>query len=148
MGWDRDGTIPPDLETCLLEELTMKAEEGVIRPIACEIIAGSLHHDYEAYAAMEKIDYKLGREVWGAVVLIDSTGSENCPYCFKTLHEMEGPIYYDCPHYILDLLPPTEDDDANHWRRTCRESAASIMYRPKQGNLIKFHSARMRKKGF
>jgi hypothetical protein len=140
--------IPCDLKTCLVEELTLQADEGVVRPIAYEIVPGSLHHDYEAYAAMEKIDYKLGREVWGAVILIDSTGRETCPYCFKTLHEMEGPIYHDCPSYILDLLPPTEDDDANLWRRACRDSADSILHRPGRGNLINFHSARMRKRGF
>jgi hypothetical protein len=39
----------------------------------------------------------------------------------KDMDETVEPYYYDCPKRILDLLTPTNDERANHWRQVNRD---------------------------
>lgn len=41
--------------------------------------------------------------------------------------EEEGPVLDFCPERILDLLSPTDDVLALHWRERCRDQAAEVL---------------------
>jgi len=43
---------------------------------------------------------------------------------YKPMDEGTDPFVYDCPTSILDMLSPTDNDTALHWRATCRERIA------------------------
>lgn len=69
---------------------------------------------------------KTYNEVFG-MVIPTSVSTKHCPYyqyelIYKTIGEQSGPFYYDCPKSILNLLSPTEDDEANKWRAKCRKN--------------------------
>lgn len=58
---------------------------------------------------------------------------------YKAMSEDCGPYYYDCPKTILDLLTPTDNENAVSWREECRKRLA----KPKLsdlpvGTIIKF----------
>lgn len=72
------------------------------------------------YAAMETTT-PTAREVWALVVLTSVSGRE---FCYKEMDETEGPYKYDCPAAILNMLTPTENENANAWREECRKQAA------------------------
>lgn len=58
-------------------------------------------------------------EVIAVVVL---TSVRNGRYFgYKDMDESELPFYYNCPESILKLLTPTENANANEWRKRCRE---------------------------
>lgn len=42
-------------------------------------------------------------------------------YRIKDIDEDEGPVVDFCPDRILDLLSPTENPFATHWRDRCRQ---------------------------
>lgn len=73
---------------------------------------------------------KTHNEVIGMVV----PTSVSTKYCsrnqyeliYKTISESSHPFYYDCPKSILNLLSPTEDDEANKWRAKCRENIGFV----------------------
>lgn len=69
---------------------------------------------------------KTYNEVFG-MVIPTSVSTKHCPYyqyelIYKTIAEQSHPYYYDCPKSILNLLSPTEDDEANKWRAKCRKN--------------------------
>ena len=64
-------------------------------------------------------------EVWAAVFLTcGKTKWDNTLWGYKDMSEGSIPFYYDCPAGILALLSPTDNKDANEWRRRCRERLA------------------------
>lgn len=76
------------------------------------------------YGACRHTDKKTGRvKVFGSVCLtnVDSKSYDN--FWIKEMDETMGPFYNDCPVAILDLLTPTENQEALNWRRICRERA-------------------------
>lgn len=78
------------------------------------------------YGALE-ITTSESKEVIGVVVLTAGQDRHD-PYFnigMKAMTEDMGPLYYDCPKGILDLLTPTENESANRWRTKCREKTTS-----------------------
>ncbi|MGM4927679.1 hypothetical protein [Tardiphaga sp. 619_E2_N8_5] len=63
-----------------------------------------------------------------AVVLMLQHDPEAGPdrYRLKDMAEEEGPVLDFCPERILDLLSPTDDVLASHWRERCRDQAAEV----------------------
>lgn len=60
------------------------------------------------------------REVVGMVVLTYVRDKDQFGY--KAMSESCGPFYYDCPKSILDVLTPTDNADAQEWRRKCYDN--------------------------
>lgn len=93
------------------------------------------------YAAVEMIEKESGsRDVWGTVCLM-SERKEGYGYWYgyKYMSEDMGPYYYDCPIKILDLLTPTDNEQANEWRKRCYEKAKKPkLSSMKEGDRIKF----------
>ena len=58
-------------------------------------------------------------KVFGVVCL--TTVTDKHWICYKDMDETMIPYNYDCPISILNLLTPTDNENANEWRRLCRE---------------------------
>ncbi len=65
------------------------------------------------YAAMK--DAKTN-EIWALVVLTDIDNGE---FGYKDMSEDMLPYYFECPIKILELLSPTDCENAIEWRRHC-----------------------------
>lgn len=80
------------------------------------------------YAAVETTHAKTAeREVWALVCLVkyNPRASDGFIFSYKSMEEMMGPYYFDCPAAVLDLLTPTTNAHALEWRKACREKAAA-----------------------
>lgn len=74
------------------------------------------------YAAVQG-HYKHPDETWALIVLIQRS-RDYFNITYKELTDTMGPAEDRCPARILDLLSPTENEYALHWRNRCRENAA------------------------
>lgn len=100
------------------------------------------------YAAVEHVRLSEGeREVWACVCLTRYNPKARDGYIFgyKDMEESMGPYYCDCPAAILDLLTPTDNENALSWRAKCREAAAqrrtlSTKPKPRPGQIIVFEA--------
>lgn len=75
------------------------------------------------YAAVEHVDKLTHLSYVFAVVILTETYDDRIDdlnFGFKELDETAGPYYYDCPANILDLLSPTNNEQAMNRRATCR----------------------------
>lgn len=98
------------------------------------------------YAAVEQVSLPDGmREVWACVCLIRYNPKARDGYIFgyKDMEESMGPYSYDCPGAILDLLTPTDNENALAWRTKCREAAVArralaAKPKPRPGQIIVF----------
>ncbi len=72
------------------------------------------------------------REVWAAIFLTKTDMKDYYNFYYKDMSEDMLPGYYDCPKGILDLLSPTENENALEWRKKCREQ----LEKKKNGNSI------------
>lgn len=61
----------------------------------------------------------------GGVVL---TSMQNQVLMKNIIEEFHGPMHYDCPSRILDILTPTDNNYANSWRKKCGEYQAHKSY--------------------
>ena len=61
-----------------------------------------------------------------AVVFLTSTDSKDYfNFSYKDMSEDMCPFQCDCPKSILDLLSPTDNENANEWRKICYENYAN-----------------------
>jgi hypothetical protein len=97
------------------------------------------------YAAIEHVRPGSDREVWACVCLVRHTPKARDGFVFgyKDMEESMGPYSYDCPAAILDLLTPTDNENALAWRAKCREAAAlrrtlAAKPKPRPGQIIVF----------
>jgi hypothetical protein len=67
---------------------------------------------------------KESDEVWALVVL--TTGRPGARFGWKAMEERMGPFESECPAHILDLLSPTEHEQALRWRARCRARLARL----------------------
>ena len=75
------------------------------------------------YAACEQIDGTSGaREVFAIVCLVsyNPRSKDGHVFGFKDMTEHMGPCEANCPAAILDLLTPTDHENAVEWRNRCR----------------------------
>jgi len=75
------------------------------------------------YAAVKIKDGAEAGNVFAYVAL--TKGSSGSSFGWKSMEEEMGPYSYDCPARILDLLSPTDNENALVWRNKCRERAAT-----------------------
>lgn len=54
-----------------------------------------------------------------ALVILFSRKRNNI--CWKSETDSVGPVVYNCPAEILNMLSPTDNEYSNNWRRKCRE---------------------------
>jgi hypothetical protein len=52
------------------------------------------------------------------IVLVNLEEIDNTNFCYKILHESEGPYASQCPKSILKLLSPTTNEYALKWRNS------------------------------
>lgn len=72
------------------------------------------------YGAIQNVDTGV---VWGLVALTSTKGNE---FGYKDMDDTCGPNYYNCPLSILKLLTPTNNENANNWRKKCYENANAV----------------------
>ena len=86
------------------------------------VIASSCPQNRVYYAAVQELVDGVGGAVFAAVCLVswnpNSKSGEHFGY--KDMTENMGPCEDGCPASILDLLTPTEHENAIDWRRRCR----------------------------
>ena len=117
MGWNEvfathykpDGSINKKVE---LDSMYCWENEAYYHKVIKSGFYGSTY-----YAAVRRLD-KLTREesILAVVCLVRTRGSV---LVVKDMDESMGPVYYDCPKSILELLTPTDNENANEWRRMC-----------------------------
>lgn len=77
------------------------------------------------YAAVKSYNKTNGYEHVGAVICLTSTDMKDYfNFSYKDMDETCGPYKCDCPKGILDLLTPTDNENANEWRKQCYENIA------------------------
>lgn len=93
---------------------------AAVRSLLHCVGAGGQKEDH--YEPLPKGDQK----VWAAVFLTSINMRDFYNFSYKDMDETCGPLQIDCPVSILNLLTPTENEVALHWRRQCRERTAQI----------------------
>lgn len=61
---------------------------------------------------------KSNQKIWGIVCL---TSLKDGYFAYKDMEETMHPYCYDCPISIIKMLSPTENEQANEWRKRCIE---------------------------
>lgn len=83
------------------------------------------------YAAIEMVNKETSdRQVWAAAIKVTQTRGDN-GFCYKEMDETLGPVQAECPAKILDLLTPTDNENANEWRARCRRNLEQAEVRKK-----------------
>lgn len=72
------------------------------------------------YAAVKNISTN---EVWAAIFLTSTCRDDIFNFGYKDMDETEGPYKCECPVSILKLLTPTDNENADHWRKQCWENS-------------------------
>ena len=76
------------------------------------------------YAAVENLT--RDKKTVFAVIIVTSADNKNYyNFAYKPMDESYGPLYYDCPSSILDLLTNTDSEYALEWREKCRKKQNS-----------------------
>ena len=71
----------------------------------------------EAYLAYEIGDHNGKQRVIAIVCLMHHAPKSAYNLGYKDMDESMGPYNYNCPKRILDLLTPTEYEQAREWRQ-------------------------------
>lgn len=70
------------------------------------------------YAAVRNNETK---EVFAAIFKTGVQMNDYYNFSYKDMDETVVPCYYDCPKGILDILTPTDNENANYWRGACHK---------------------------
>lgn len=81
------------------------------------------------YAAVKRTKFATETEpeqsrIFAVICLTSTNMKEYYNFSYKDMDESCGPGDCDCPKSILDLLPPTDNEWANEWRKACYENIA------------------------
>lgn len=88
------------------------------------------------YAAVRTTNSQTGYDhTWAAVCLTSTKWSDGMNFGYKDMDETVHPFYYDCPKRILDLLSPTDNENALEWRRKCEEKRRNKKEKPSLSKL-------------
>ena len=89
------------------------------------------------YAAVAELDQQQKvKQVFATTAL---TSYEDREFSYKEMNEHAIPACCDCPVGILKLLTPTDDQNANQWRKNCatyRRAKQLLKQAEKNGNMI------------
>ena len=89
------------------------------------------------YAAVAELDQQ--QEVKQVFATTALTSYEDREFSYKEMNEHAIPVCCDCPVGILKLLTPTDDQNANQWRKNCatyRRAKQLLKQAEKNGNMI------------
>jgi len=115
MGWTsvpKDSILKP---MCRFFEQELNCETDTI---SHRIIDSIIVNRNEAYLAYEDVDKRTGAShVKGMVVRLKWNKDGSLMY--KEMSEDTHPYFYRCPARILELLTPTDNEDALAWRHRC-----------------------------
>ena len=87
-----------------------------------EILDSALIRNAEYYAAVRRTDRATGEKIVFALIAEVSykpSDPEGHTLGWKDMSETSHPFLYNCPQRILDLLDPTENENALAWRKEC-----------------------------
>ena len=120
MGWTsqhanyyKNGTVDK-LEECR-DLLTCSSEKGFWKPIKMALVGSTV------YAAVERVLPNGDRYVYGEVILTKTNMRDYYDFSYKDMDETSGPYKTECPIAILNLLTPTDNENAKKWREDCYE---------------------------
>lgn len=85
------------------------------------------------YAAVEHAFPDGRRDVFAVICLVNYRKSgykDGTIFGYKDMSENMGPYEVECPLRILDLLTPTDNENANQWRQACRARAVKRLPKP------------------
>lgn len=147
MGWTTymatnykaNGSVDAKAE---MDKLYNWETENEINKVIKSAMVGSTY-----YCAVETIHKANGkREVWAGIALTSKSTRDGMNFGYKDMDETAIPYSYNCPTSILNLLTPTDNENANEWRRLCREEKT----KPKLsdvpvGSKIKWNGKELRK---
>lgn len=91
-----------------------------------------------AYFAVERVVKATNeREVFCVICKLGYRPHDHFNFGYKDMDETMGVYVTDCPASILDLLTPTDNENAIEWRKLCREhSDKRKTLRFKVGNIL------------
>lgn len=140
MGWTerqaknfKNGIV--DRKAELIDEFTCHGETYNYEVLKCSM-KGTV-----GYMAVKYTDKKDPSKdcIFGLVCL--TSVRDKYWFGYKDMSEDMLPYYFDCPKTILNLLTPTENENALKWRGKCREnntnSFKTQMSKAKEGSTIK-----------
>lgn len=85
------------------------------------VLDGGVKNFRTYYGAVEKVELKSGKRDVFAVIILLSYSKDYYNFGYKDMSEDMGPYQADCPERILNLLTPTDNANANAWRKQCRD---------------------------
>lgn len=91
-------------------------ESGTWTPIKATAVGSTV------YVAVKREKPTGENYVYAEVILTSVKSSDYFNFCYKDMDETCGPFQCDCPESILRLLSPTENKNANDWRKRCHEN--------------------------
>jgi len=103
---------PANVKAELDSKLTWTNENG-----ARKVLDSAIVNFRTYYAAVEHTLPTGVRQVWAAIFLLQFAGDE---FGYKDMDETCGPYERQCPERILNLLTPTDHENALQWRWDCR----------------------------
>ncbi|VWX51042.1 hypothetical protein [Novosphingobium sp. 9U] len=107
------------------------------------VLASACVSNTEYYAAVVPIESGVEGPAFAIVCMVRwiprSATNENFGY--KDLSERMGISQCNCPERILDLLGPTDNENAIEWRATCRARIAKRKRQLPEGGIIRFSEA-------
>lgn len=117
MGWT-GMEKPHNVAEWMKRQLTWESGE---RSNVCLDIA--IVNRRTAYAAVKSTYADGTTSVWAAIYELEFIPRARSfeTFRYKDMSEDVGPMAFDCPARILDLLTPTDSKYANEWRARCRE---------------------------
>lgn len=114
MGWTT-GPRPWNITEWLRQQYTWETDDQFYRPLETAVIALT-----EAYIAVEIVDKVTGaREVRASTMQLRFTRDSYEQFGYKCVDETSGPIIRCAPRKILELLTPTDNENAQNWRADC-----------------------------
>lgn len=108
-----------------------------------KVLASSCPGNRVYYAATQVLTNGIAGEVFAIVCLVrwNPRDKEGHVFGYKDMEESMGPCEDDCPAHILDLLTPTESENALDWRRRCTENLKRRARTIEDGDRIKLAAA-------
>lgn len=87
------------------------------------------------YYAAVKVTDKGDTDIVGVVSITSTKWDDGMNFGYKGMDETMHPFYYDCPATILNLLTPTDNENANKWREICRKKLEQKKNKTSKANL-------------
>ena len=138
MGWMFLNPAPLTPKAYLDTQLTYAPdpEKGRDRGLS---VLGSAMVSHVYYAACQAHAAAGPGEIFAVICLTkwNPRARDGLTMGYKDMTETMGPYNYDCPARILDLLSPTDNENALAWREKCRAQLALASRRkPAIGDIV------------